>query len=435
MIKTEDYPLSRVPQDKRVSLFSVAIVYMGALTSLDQFMLGAVLGNSMELADAFIALFIASIIFCVVTYGLGMAGMREGISGSLLARWCGFGRLGSALVGIVVAVSLLGWFGIQNAIFAKSLDFALGHKLGFNWAAILSGSLLTILVAFGFKALRIAARIAVPTFILLVIYITFKILTEHNISDINQLTAAGDTLSISAGITIVMGGAIMASLVTPDLTRYSKNGKHVLGVIFIGIIVGKCAVNGLALLIAKALGTADVVSIMSQTVGVTGLLVVVFSTLKVNDLNLYCSSLGIVNAVEGLTGKKLKYLSTTLVIGALGTTLSVLGILDRFIDFLSLLGVVLPPIIGIMLVDYYVLRSHRKILDKSRDEGKLPDEKQTPVIGWVAIIASIVGSVVGLVTEWGIPTINSLVTASFIYWALKVVVSRNQKRLESEETV
>ncbi|AIN18707.1 permease for cytosine/purine, uracil, thiamine, allantoin family protein [Yersinia rochesterensis] len=435
MIKTEDYPLSRVPQDKRVSLFSVAIVYMGALTSLDQFMLGAVLGNSMELADAFIALFIASIIFCVVTYGLGMAGMREGISGSLLARWCGFGRLGSALVGIVVAVSLLGWFGIQNAIFAKSLDFALGHKLGFNWAAILSGSLLTILVAFGFKALRIAARIAVPTFILLVIYITFKILTEHNISDINQLTAAGDTLSISAGITIVMGGAIMASLVTPDLTRYSKNGKHVLGVIFIGIIVGKCAVNGLALLIAKALGTADVVSIMSQTVGVTGLLVVVFSTLKVNDLNLYCSSLGIVNAVEGLTGKKLKYLSTTLVIGALGTTLSVLGILDRFIDFLSLLGVVLPPIIGIMLVDYYVLRSHRKILDKSRDEGKLPDEKQTPVIGWVAIIASIVGSVVGLVIEWGIPTINSLVAASFIYWALKVVVSRNQKRLESEETV
>ncbi|WP_145510069.1 cytosine permease [Yersinia rochesterensis] len=435
MIKTEDYPLSRVPQDKRVSLFSVAIVYMGALTSLDQFMLGAVLGNSMELADAFIALFIASIIFCLVTYGLGMAGMREGISGSLLARWCGFGRLGSALVGIVVAVSLLGWFGIQNAIFAKSLDFALGHKLGFNWAAILSGSLLTILVAFGFKALRIAARIAVPTFILLVIYITFKILTEHNISDINQLTAAGDTLSISAGITIVMGGAIMASLVTPDLTRYSKNGKHVLGVIFIGIIVGKCAVNGLALLIAKALGTADVVSIMSQTVGGTGLLVVVFSTLKVNDLNLYCSSLGIVNAVEGLTGKKLKYLSTTLVIGALGTTLSVLGILDRFIDFLSLLGVVLPPIIGIMLVDYYVLRSHRKILDKSRDEGKLPDEKQTPVIGWVAIIASIVGSVVGLVTEWGIPTINSLVTASFIYWVFKVVVSRNQKPLESEETV
>ncbi len=164
MIKIEDYPLSRVPQDKRVSFLSVAIVHMGMLTALDQFMLGAVLGNSMTLADAFTAILIGSIIFGVVTYGLGLAGMREGISGSLLARWCGFGRLGSVLIGIVVAVSLLGWFGIQNAIFAKSLDFALGHKLGFGLAAALSGSLLTILVAFGFKALRIAARIAVPMY-------------------------------------------------------------------------------------------------------------------------------------------------------------------------------------------------------------------------------------------------------------------------------
>ncbi|CBY28782.1 putative permease [Yersinia enterocolitica subsp. palearctica Y11] len=43
---------------------------MGMLTALDQFMLGAVLGNSMTLADAFTAILIGSIIFGVVTYGL-----------------------------------------------------------------------------------------------------------------------------------------------------------------------------------------------------------------------------------------------------------------------------------------------------------------------------------------------------------------------------
>ena len=67
--------------------------------------------------------------------------------------------------------------------------------------------------------------------------------------------------------------------------------------------------------------------------------------------------------------------------------------------------------------------------------GRSPNEKQTSVIGWVAIIASIIGSIVGLVTEWGIPTINSLVVASFIYWAFKVAVSRNQQSIESEESV
>lgn len=418
MIKIEDYPLSRVPQDKRVSFLSVAMVHMGMLTALDQFMLGAVLGNSMTLLEAFTAIFVGSVIFGVVTFALGYAGMREGVSGSLLARWCGFGRLGSVLIGVVVAVSLLGWFGIQNAIFAKSLNFALQDRLGFAWSAALSGSLLTILVAFGFKALRIAARIAVPMFIVLVAFISVTTLTGHNLAEIIRLAPPGEPLTISAGITIVVGGAIVASLMTPDLTRYSKNGKHVLGVTLSTIIAGEFIVNGLAILIAKAIGTADVVTIMSQVAGGAGLLVVVFSTLRVNDLNLYSSSLGIVNAVEGITGKRLKYTSTTIVIGILGTTLSVLGILDRFVDFLTVLGVVFPPIIGIMLVDYYILRSHRKILDESRARGELPN--QTPTIGWAAIIASIAGGVVGLVTEWGIPTINSLLAASLLFWLLKL---------------
>ncbi|WP_422528826.1 cytosine permease [Serratia fonticola] len=422
MIKIEDYPLSRVPQDKRVSFLSVAIVHMGMLTALDQFMLGAVLGNSMTLTDAFIAISIGSLIFGVVTFGLGLAGMREGISGSLLARWCGFGRIGSVLIGLVVAVSLLGWFGIQNAIFAKSLNFALGDRLGFPLSASLSGLFLTVLVAFGFKALRITARIAVPLFILLVFFISYNVLSGQKLHEAILLAPMGDALTISAGITIVVGGAIVASLMTPDLTRYSKNKRHVFGITLLTIIAGEFVVNGLAIFIAKTLGTADVVTIMAQSAGGIGLLVVVFSTLRVNDLNLYSSSLGVVNAVEGITGKKLKYTATTVIIGLLGTLLSVLGILDRFVDFLTVLGVVFPPILGVMLVDYFVLRSHRDALDASRQLGQLPQE--TPLIGWAAIIASIVGSVIGLVTEWGVPTINSLLVASVIYWLFKRLFGR-----------
>ncbi|CDH26344.1 cytosine permease [Xenorhabdus bovienii] len=425
MIKIEDYPLSRVPQDQRLSLLSVAIVHMGMLTALDQFMLGAVLGNSMTLSDAFIAIFIGSLIFGVITFGLGFAGMREGLSGSLLARWCGFGRIGSVLIGLIVAVSLLGWFGIQNAIFAKSLNFASGNKLGFGWAAAISGTLLTTLVAFGFKALRFTARIAVPLFILLVAYISTIVLSGkagQPLHEVINLPHSGETLSISAGITIVVGGAIVASLMTPDLTRYTKSGKHVFGITLLTIIAGEFVINGLAILIAKALNTADVVTIMSQAAGGAGLLVVVFSTLRVNDLNLYSSSLGIINAVEGIAGKKLRYPPTTVVIGVLGTVLSILGILDRFVDFLTILGVVFPPILGIMLVDYYILRTHRKVLDESRQKGNLPNE--TPTIGWAAIIASIIGGVVGLATEWGVPTINSLLMASVAYWLFKIAFSR-----------
>jgi cytosine permease len=422
VISVDDYPLSRVPREQRVPFFSVAVVHMGMLTALDQFMLGAVLGNSMSLLNAFIAIFIGSLMFGVVTFGLGLAGMREGISGSLLARWCGFGRIGSVLIGLVVAVSLLGWFGIQNAIFAKSLNFALGGRLGFAGAATLSGLLLTALVAFGFKALRITARIAVPLFILLVLFISYHVLAGQKLDGITQLAPVGETLTISAGITIVVGGAIVASLMTPDLTRYCQNKRHVFGITLLTIIAGECVVNGLAILIAKTLGTADVVTIMSQAAGELGLLMVVFSTLRINDLNLYSSALGVVNAVEGISGKKLSYTATTVMIGLLGTLLSVLGILDRFVDFLTLLGVVFPPIIGVMLVDYYLLRSHRQALDESRSLGQLP--QHTPLIGGVAMLASVIGSAVGLLIAAGVPTINSLLAASLSYGVLTLLFRR-----------
>ncbi|MBN3098006.1 cytosine permease [Pectobacterium brasiliense] len=419
MEKIDDYPVSRVPLSVRLPFLNVALVHIGMLTALDQFMLGAVLGHSMTLGQAFLAIFIGSAIFGVVTVGLGYAGMKEGMSGSLLARWCGFGRIGSVLIGLVIAISLIGWFGVQNAVFAKALNFAMADKLGFGWSAALSGMALTLLVAFGFRALRFTAKIAVPMFVIVVGYISIMTLSGHNIAELIASAPNGEAISISAGATMVVGGCIVASLITPDMTRYSQKGKHVFWMTMLSIIVGEFIVNGLAIIIARALNTADVVTIMSQAAGGIGLIAVIFSTLRVNDINLYSSSLGIANAIEGVTGKKLRYVSITLVIGLIGTLLSVAGILDRFIDFLTLLGVLFPPIIGVMLVDYYILRTHKVLLETSRAEGLLPDSAQTPLIGWPAIIASIAGAIVGLAFEWGVPAFNSLLAASLLYWLIK----------------
>ncbi|MEI7268658.1 cytosine permease [Pectobacterium versatile] len=425
MEKIDDYPVSRVPLSVRLPFLNVALVHIGMLTALDQFMLGAVLGHSMTLGQAFLAIFIGSAIFGVVTVGLGYAGMKEGMSGSLLARWCGFGRIGSVLIGLVIAVSLIGWFGVQNAVFAKALNFAMADKLGFGWSAAMSGIALTLLVAFGFRALRFTAKIAVPMFVIVVGYISIMTLSGHNIAELIASAPNGEAISISAGATMVVGGCIVASLITPDMTRYSQKGKHVFWMTMLSIIVGEFIVNGLAIIIARALNTADVVTIMSQAAGGIGLIAVIFSTLRVNDINLYSSSLGIANAIEGVTGKKLRYVSITLVIGLIGTLLSVAGILDRFIDFLTLLGVLFPPIIGVMLVDYYILRTHKTLLETSRAEGQLPDSAQTPLIGWPAIIASTVGAIVGLAFEWGVPAFNSLLAASLLYLVIQHYINNH----------
>lgn len=117
----DNYPTNRVPTNIRLSFLSVTLVHTGMLTALDQFMLGAVLGNSMTLANSFLAIFISSIIGGIVTFCLGFAGMKEGLSSSLLARWCGFGRIGLILVSLTIAISLIGWFGYKMQPLLKGL--------------------------------------------------------------------------------------------------------------------------------------------------------------------------------------------------------------------------------------------------------------------------------------------------------------------------
>lgn len=87
-------------------------------------------------------------------------------------------------------------------------------------------------------------------FIMLVAFISVTALSGYNLQEIIQLASPGEPLTIRAGITIV------ANLMTPDLTRYSKNSKHLLGVTIFTIVPGEFMVAGLAILIAKTLGTA-----------------------------------------------------------------------------------------------------------------------------------------------------------------------------------
>lgn len=427
MSKFDDYPLSRVPENKRLSLLSVAIVHMGMLTALDQFMLGAVLGNSMTLAEAFTAITLASLLFGVLTFALGYAGMREGLPGSLLARWCGFGRHGSVLIGLLVAVSLLGWFGIQNAVFARSLSYALNGKLSFAESAALSGTVLTLLVTFGFKALRFTARIAVPLFIALVGWIFWHAFHGQSGQNIPPVIAS-QAITISAAMTMVIGGAILASLMTPDLTRFSRHGKDVFAITLLTILAGEYGVNGVAILIARELQTSDIIAIITQTTSSLGLLAVVFSTLRINDLNLYSSTLGIANAIEGVTGYKPRYQMITLLLGLLGTLCSVFGILDRFVDFLELLGVIFPPILGVMIVDYYVLKTDRQTLALSRTSDALPATSQ--LIGWPALIASVAGAATGLLVERGVPVLNSILVACVIYLLTAPLLKRSSSLQE-----
>ena len=112
----------------------------------------------------------------------------------------------------------------------------------------------------------------------------------------------------------------------------------------------------------------------------------------------------------------------------MGTFLSVIGIINYFTSFLTLLGVAIPPVAGIMVIDYFVLRRNRKALDASRETGTLPSK----VENWnpVALVCWVVGFAVGESTSLlniGIPGLNSLIIAGILYWVIMKIVASSKK--------
>lgn len=430
----DDYSLGRVPMEGRRPMWEVLVMRIGSLACVSQIMLGAALGYGMTFWGAFWATMLGSVLLQIVSYALGAAAAEEGLSISLLSRWAGFGKMGSSIIGGVIALSLMGWFGVQNSVFADGLYKATGI---FNMAvwSIICGLGLTLLVVFGYKVLSITANISVPLFLLAIGIAAVHLLSGYNIGDLIHAEPAGPTLSLAAATTMVAGGFMVGAIITPDVSRYMKSKKDVFWMTLIGTFVGELGVNMLAVLMALAVRTSDIVNIMLDLAGWLGAAIVIFSTIKLNDMNLYSSSLGATNMINALFNVKVNRVAATWGVGIIGTLLSVMGILDHFVGFLSLLGVAVPPVAGIMIVDYYLLRRDRQVLDETRAKGTLPSEVET----WnpITIISWIIGFLVGyFVTDVGIPALNSLILGGLVYLILMKIYGAvtKQKTVQFSKT-
>ncbi|MDD9339911.1 MAG: cytosine permease [Providencia heimbachae] len=433
----EDYSLARVPQSARRSFYEVLILRIGALACVSQVMLGAALGYGLTFWQAFWATMLGSVILQVVSWGLGAAACREGMSISLLSRWAGFGKLGSALIGGAIAISLMGWFGVQNGFFADGMYKATNVLTPGTWSLI-TGIAVTVITVYGYRFLSITANISTPLFLFALGWATYNLLSGHDISTlINATEPAGPLMTMPAAITMVAGGFIIAAVTTPDISRFMKGPKDVFWMTLIGTFFGELFVNMIAVLMVLALRTSQVFDLMMALTGLLGASIVIFSTIKMNDINLYSSSLGFSTLLNAIFNKHFDRRYLTWVIGIFGTIASMLGILDNFIGFLIYLGIAIPPVAGIMVVDYYLLKRDRKELDITREQGILPPscEAYNPITLFVWLLAVIVGWATSELgpfnADFGVPALNSLLTGAVIYW----IAMRWQAKVKGVDTV
>jgi len=408
----DDFALTRVPQSERYSWWSVCVQRFGQLSALSQFLLGATLGFGMTFWHAVLAITLGAVILEFVAIFTGIAGRREGLSTSVLARWAGFGRFGSSLVGLAIALSLIGWFGVQSAISAQGLTQLVGGLPTWAWSLVF-GLAVTLVVMYGFGSMAWTAYFTVPAFLLLAGYSIVHELSKHSLSALIHSPAPGPAIGFTAGTTLVAGGFIVGMVMTPDMTRYNRTTGDVVKQTLIGVTVGEYVISLIGVLLAHAVGSSSVISIVTSSVGWVGVLVLIASTVKINDWNLYSASLGIVNFGETVFGVKLHRGAVTLAVGLVGSVLAAAGILNNFISFLDLLGVAIPPIAGILTAEYFFVRTWRADLDDAGEDLPATSPTWVPATLAVWVIAFLVGKYV----TFGVGSLNALITSFVLYYA------------------
>ena len=138
------------------------------------------------------------------------------------------------------------------------------------------------------------------------------------------------------------GGFIVGAVITPDMTRFNRTAADVVKQTVVGFTVGEYLIGMSGVLLAHAIRSDDIITIVTSSVGWVGTLVIILGTLKINDWNLYSSGLGVVNFVDTVFGKRVNRAVVTLLLGVVGSVLAAGGILDNFIGFLTVLGRGLP---------------------------------------------------------------------------------------------
>ncbi|GHH47907.1 cytosine permease [Lentzea cavernae] len=378
----------------------------GQTTALSQLLLGATLGFGMRFWDAFLALTIGAVLLSVVAVAVGVIGQREGLSTAILSRWTGFGHAGSAVLGMVIALSCTGWFGVQTGLAGATLAATAGVLPVPVWS-LLFGIVVTVIAACGVRWMAWTSYVAVPAFLLLLLWLVLA-----NVNDVVLSSPApGPAVGMLTAITLVIGSFVVGAAIAPDMTRFHRNGWDVVKQTVLGITAGEWVIGLAGVVLAHGLGTTDVMGVISESGGWIGALVVVTAVLKINDWNLYSASLGLVNFFDAVFAIRISRTQVTVVVGCAGSVLAAAGIVHQFSHFLVLLGVVFPPVAGIMLAEYYVVRRWRGEIISTRPNvpRSAPSWVPVTVVIWPA------SAVAGELLPFGQSGVNSLVIAFVLY--------------------
>ncbi len=343
-----DFALEPVPSEKTVSGYRIAMVVIGVNLALPAFITGAEIGFALGFQHGFLSIFLGGVILSIIAMATGTVGARLRLNTAMIANLT-FGSLGGRVVSVVLAMTCLGWFGVTAELFGRSVHQIVAefgwHGLSSTFYVIAGGLLMVITTIFGFAALQRLSNVTVPLLAILIAYTAY--ITMRDRSPAVLFHSPASTADLGDGISAIVGGLAVAATIYPDLCRFSRSpgDARLAAVLTFGIALP--AILLLAMIPSIMTHERDLMTIMiTLGLGAPALILLIVKAWATNAGNLYSASLG---AANGFSSSNQRW--AIIGAGLLGIAFAVAGISERFIPFLVALGVCIPPIAGIYVVD------------------------------------------------------------------------------------
>ena len=400
----DEYEHGSVPMGARRSAFSVTLVWLGFPMIITGAMTGSLLVLGMGFSRALTAMIIGNLIMFGYVGLLGLIGTKRGMNFALIASIV-FGKKGYVFASGLLSTLLLGWYAVQTGITGALVS----STYGLNYVAmtVIAGILYIGITFVGVKGLHYIGLVSVPLFVVLGLWVAFDAASTSTAAAIFNYAGNNGvaTMSMGVGLTVVIALFIDAGTVTADFNRWARTPTASLVSTFsafpfanlIAMLVGGVMTAALAVPNANPFGADNMFGYMNgKQMAWLSALAFVFLYVNLGSVCSHC----LYNAATGwsrILGNHMRVMAV--ILGAIGIVVAAGNVWAFFIQWLSLLGILVPPIGAVILVDQYLVRPNAEIEADWR-----PD----------AFIAWGIGSACAFIVEERMPYLSTAISAALV---------------------
>ena len=417
----DEYEHEPVPASARRSTFSVTTVWTGFPMIITGAMTGSILVLGMGFRNALWSMIIGNLIMFAYVGALGVLGTRRGMNFALLASIV-FGKKGYVFASGLLSTLLLGWYAVQTGITGALIS----STYGLNYVAMTTvAGLLYIGITFiGVRGLHLIGLVSVPLFVILGGWVALDAAATSGWTAILNYPGNNGAASMTMGIglTVVIALFIDAGTVTADFNRWAKDSRSSIIATFsafpfanvLAMLVGGVMTAALAVPNANPFGADNIFGYMNgRQIGWLSALAFLFLYCNLGSVCAHC----LYNSATGwsrILHTRMRVMAV--VLGVIGIIVAAGNVWAFFIQWLSLLGVVVPPIGAIVLVDQYLYRKNAEISEDWRPN---------------AFIAWAIGSAVALIVEFYAPHFSTAISAMLAGGIAYAVIGRQPQTVRA----